>query len=120
MKTSVSWSRRNLLRWAVELRRHPIMGVAVFAIGMFFAVGTSFLDRHTPRRPSALSPILNIENNNPVVFGLAGIGIFIWILGTARFPRQHWAIFLFCFFAGTFGGRLMFAVATQLATSSLW
>jgi hypothetical protein len=116
----MGWKKNNLLRWVVELRRRPVAGVALCAAGILIAVMTSFLDRPGPHQPNTLGRILGFEDNYPVGFSLVGIAIFIWLLGSGSLPRQKAAIYIICFFAGAMIGRLVYALATDLARSSLW
>jgi zinc transporter ZupT len=116
----MSWKKSNLLRWAAELRRHPVAGVALCAAGMLFTVLTSFLDRTDSHQSSPLNRALTFENNHSVAFSLVGIAFFIWLLGDNRPPRQKGAVLILSFFAGAMIGRCVHTVATQLASSSLW
>jgi hypothetical protein len=94
------WRKANLQRWIAAVRSHPKMGLAGFAVGLFYAAITTHLYRLATPRAGGASHIFALLNASPIITAVLGIAVFFWLSGTMRLPRNRGMVFVICIFPG--------------------
>jgi hypothetical protein len=118
MKTQV-WSKATFGGWVVAIRDHRLTGVIGFGAGLLDFELVSFLDRVSVNRHSVLSRPPALFLQNPVLIGILGLAVLIWLMGSLEHPRKRFAVFIFSFFGGVALASLMTAVVRTLAGDSM-
>jgi hypothetical protein len=109
------WCETNLLRWYVEIRRHPWAELAASACGLLLGViteGAHKLDLHQGSVLSRISPVITI--NYPIFNALLGAALFTGLFCTVRVPRHRGQVFIIFFFFGILIERFLSAFISAL------
>jgi hypothetical protein len=114
MKAVQMKSTGKLSQWVCELRDHPIVVMAGFGVGVFYALGAYFLDHIALARESAMfSP--DLLANLPFLAALAVAALLLLIMVRIFARKGHGVVFVISIFLGAVAGFFVYAVARSLA-----
>jgi uncharacterized membrane protein YeaQ/YmgE (transglycosylase-associated protein family) len=107
--------RRNLHEWLEEFGRHPLLGLAGFAVGLLFSVGAMLLEIVATHRNSAMIANNGTENLPTFLIGVFGAAVVLWLIVRIPARKRSGAVFVLSLVVGAIAGLLVQVIATTLA-----
>ncbi|HEV2135035.1 MAG TPA: hypothetical protein VGR47_12425 [Terracidiphilus sp.] len=118
----ISWSKAGFFELIAEFRQRPFLAFAGTAVGVTCGLFTTWQDQISRERTSVLHKVPFHVFQNPIVFGLIGIAMLVFVMGTIKVERERMgaAVFLFSFFGGAILAHLAIGIGRAVAASTLW
>jgi uncharacterized membrane protein YeaQ/YmgE (transglycosylase-associated protein family) len=108
-------SNQKLLQLTIELRDHPLVGLAGFGVGILYAIGALLLERIAQQHESAIMGADLLANLPSFLAAVAGAAVLLWIMVMISARKHRGAVFVIGICLGAVAGFVVNAIARALA-----